>query len=333
MKTGYHPSSSDKARHRAMTRILSKESSRFDNVTTTSSCCPVLQSVGEMAQASSLGAVGCDNFAYMFAKSTAFFVLGAATLGSEAFISPIASILMRQNLWLRIYLGFGLYIPGILLTLYLPETLNLEGLSDQQQSNMIGETTAEEGRQYRISVWSHVQQSIRKLQTATMFFIRGNWHVVLLLLTLLTTTLGKMAQEMLLQFIRKRFGWSWSKTGYLVSLKAILALTLFACILPAVNYALTKVLSMQPQRKDLFVARISCVLLVVGNLAIGFPTTEAFMLLAMLENVGAIVAGPLLAACFRADLHLNGIWTSLPFMLAAVLCVLSLGILYSVRIS
>ena len=58
-----------------------------------------------------------------------------------------------------------------------------------------------------------------------------------------------------------------------------------------------------------------------------------FTTVAILENTGAVVAGPLLALCFQAGLRLDGVWTGLPFMVAASLCILSLPVLYGIRIS
>jgi hypothetical protein len=50
-------------------------------------------------------------------------------------------------------------------------------------------------------------------------------------------------------------------------------------VLPAINYALVKVLCLPPKRKDFLVARASATLLMVGNLFIGLATSSAVFIL------------------------------------------------------
>lgn len=69
------------------------------------------------------------------------------------------------------------------------------------------------------------------------------------------------------------------QTGYLISLKAALILLLLAAILPATDYILTKIFSFRSLTKDLHIARVSCLLLLAGNVLIGLAVTDAIMLL------------------------------------------------------
>jgi hypothetical protein len=56
-----------------------------------------------------------------------------------------------------------------------------------------------------------VREQLMAIGTATMWFARGNILVMILLLTFLVTTLGRLAQDILLQYITKRYGWSWAQ--------------------------------------------------------------------------------------------------------------------------
>lgn len=72
------------------------------------------------------------------------------------------------------------------------------------------------------------------LTASTAFlFDSANQHVILLLATLFTTTLGKHVQDAPLQFSRSRFGRTWVRAGYLVSLKPLVLLVLLLFLLPA----------------------------------------------------------------------------------------------------
>jgi len=168
------------------------------------------------------------------------------------------------------------------------------------------------------------------------------------------TTLGKSTQDMLLQYVTKRYHWSWSTAGFLLSLRAFINLVVLLILLPTAGYLLITILGFNGQTKDLWMSRLSILLLTVGAVGIGFSETPAVMtagvtLLALgsgfnfllrslltsivekkhyatlfnsigvLENIGKLLAGPLLAKSFRAGLELDGVWIGLPFMVAGIL--------------
>lgn len=54
---------------------------------------------------------------------------------------------------------------------------------------------------------------------------------------------------------------------------------LLAVVLPTLNYILKTLLLLKPKIKDLSVAQISCLCLLVGNLVIGLASTDKTMLL------------------------------------------------------
>jgi hypothetical protein len=61
--------------------------------------------------------------------------------------------------------------------------------------------------------------------------------------------------------------------------------------------------------------------------------TILFTSVALLENVGALIAGPLLAASFRLGMKLDGLWVGLPFFAASVLFAITLVVLYCITIA
>lgn len=128
------------------------------------------------------------------------------------------------------------------------------------------------------------------LTTAALRYIRRYRHISLLLFTFLITTLGRFAQEILLQFVTKRFNWTWAQVsicillhlgyllilpqqaGLLLSLRAFSSLSLLVIILPESSFFLTKRLLLAPQTKGLWLARTSTVFLATGAFGIGFST-------------------------------------------------------------
>lgn len=141
-------------------------------------------------------------------RSNIFFYMGGSVLAAELASSPLAVALMNIDPWLPIFLGFLLYVPGLLVAYCLPETLNLKA-TDDVPSDLTTEGTAPGAT----TVWREFGNGLRGLRSATVFFIWGNRQVVALLSTILLTTLGRHAQDILLQFARRRYGWSWGQVS------------------------------------------------------------------------------------------------------------------------
>ncbi|EFY84113.1 MFS transporter, putative [Metarhizium acridum CQMa 102] len=217
-------------------------------------------------------------------RATTFFTLGAAVLVTELVVSPVASVLMQANLWLPIFLGIILFPVCILLVLCMEETKSPSVFSDQASPGLIsadsstGQNEEVERGHKHSNIWVRFCHGLERLKEGTVFFVAGNYRVAFLLSTLLTTTFGKTAQEMMLQFARRRFKWSWSEAGNLISHKAASTLVLLTILLPMANFFLVKKWAMRAIDKDLFLAKMSSMLLTVGNLVICVSATSAFFL-------------------------------------------------------
>ena len=136
-------------------------------------------------------------------------MLGAAVLSADMFASPLGARLMQTyNPWVPIFVGLGLCLPALPLAFVLPETLTAAKVPGDVPSDLRDESPMESAGK---GILGHVNDGILRLKTAAVFFIWGNKTVAALLLTLLTSTLGKGAQELIMQFARKKYGWSWAQ--------------------------------------------------------------------------------------------------------------------------
>lgn len=129
---------------------------------------------------------------------------------------------MQKNVWTPIFVGLSLLAPALLISLLLPETLRpgtrkatgpVSSSEDNRNhtSTLNGAPRGSSSSQRPKTAWIALKHAIRGLVTAAAFFIKLNRHVTLLLTTLLVTTLGKHAQDVLLQFARKRYDWTWAQ--------------------------------------------------------------------------------------------------------------------------
>lgn len=156
----------------------------------------------------------------MLCSANTFFALGAATLVTELLVNPLASNLMQKNVWLPIFIAMSLFVPTMAIALALPETLPRaveagDGLGDSLSDHDAGQDGQEHNTDQpdggRRGWWAKLSGLVPEKQMAAALFVWGNQQLVMLMLTLLTTTLGKMVQEILSQFTHTRFGWSWAK--------------------------------------------------------------------------------------------------------------------------
>jgi uncharacterized membrane protein len=172
--------------------------------------------------------------------------------------------------------------------------------------------------------------------------------VLLLLITFIVNPFARQSIELALLYISKRFSWELSQVGFLLSLRAFVNFILLLIIVPAVSHYMTEGLYLSPTAKDLFLARASAILLVVGALLIAASSTVVFTIvglvvwslgtgfdalsrslittlvdrehiaqlyaaISIVETAGALAAGPTLAGLYSLGLKWKGTWTGLPF--------------------
>lgn len=85
---------------------------------------------------------------------------------------------------------------------------------------------------------------------------------------------------LLLQFVSKRLRWMLAKTGYLLSIKALVAIFVLMVLIPLVNRLAGRIGRSSPRTSiDWAVCRISLLLLAAGNFITGFGTNGAVVIL------------------------------------------------------
>lgn len=150
-------------------------------------------------------------------RSTGFFSLGATVLIFELIGSPLTSHLMKSDTWLPIFIGLSLYIPILIGALCLPETLGVSQVELKPTWMQSTDASVRDSEQHtrRFSWMRNSGKGLTRRWSSASSIIQENTTVSLLLLTFLCTVLGNEAHEMLLQFARRRFGWSWSQVSSL----------------------------------------------------------------------------------------------------------------------
>lgn len=310
-------------------------------------------------------------------RTTTFFGIAGSVIASEQLAAPLVPILSEKNIWLPVFVGISLYIPIIAIALYLPETLDRKALPDVMAPDLADAAPDNQeardidvqnhGRPSWIHWWRSFTQGIHSFRVAALSMFWGDRQVTLLLLTVFLTVLGQGATYIQSQYINRRFEWSWSTIYYLIYYWAALSAVLVLLLLPAVNYHLTTKMAMLPQKRDLLLARMGIILLIVGYLVVGLAETSSFMLIglgiscfgfpleyilrgllaqlvegqkhgllftsiALVQNLGTIFTYLLMTLCFDLGEAGGGRWLGVPFLTATFFFALAMATLYYIRV-
>ncbi|TQV96994.1 MFS transporter [Cordyceps javanica] len=288
-------------------------------------------------------------------RSTTFFYVNATPIGSQVFGSLLAFLLMRKSVWVCIYCGASFSAVATLTAFCFP-------------AKTVGAKTISEGDASDVTEIQTLRGHVQQVLNAAMWFTRENFLSISLLSTLLVTTLGRSAPDILLQYVTKRYGWSWSDASLLLSTHWFITLVLLAIVLPSVTQFLMRTKGLPSQRSDLLLARFSVIASSIGAFIIGLSGTIPFMTvglglftlsyaypmlarsllasvidsshadvmyttISIFEALGSIIAGPLLSASFRQGLRWGTEWLGLPFLLAGALFGSAVIVLSYVRLS
>ncbi|PYH86081.1 MFS general substrate transporter [Aspergillus uvarum CBS 121591] len=289
-------------------------------------------------------------------RSTIYFQLQAAVLISDILANPLSAILMAHNVWIPCFLGLSIQGLGTILLMALPETLSFaKAVSPSAESA----TECEEGEE--LTLCGRLAKNFRS--------IVSDRNVVGLVFGLLVLTISAESVDFLLQYVSKRYGWSIAKSAMLLSLRAAVEFGLLLLLGPLLLFLSWPSLR-DPQRRDLWVARVSLGFIVLGFLILSLSPTVApailgliiytlgagfqpavmsllaslwkasnptnlgslYSTVAIILAAGGVIAGPLLSLMFQIGLRLGDAWVGLPYFVSACLCAGIAMVMLSVRL-
>ncbi|KIW52719.1 hypothetical protein PV05_08343 [Exophiala xenobiotica] len=209
--------------------------------------------------------------------STVFFYRFCTDLIADLAIPPLTSVLMSKNIWIPL-LG-AVFFQGscAAMLLILPETSPLPMPEDAGRPLMATTTSEPEDYPKSAKWWKHKKRRARD----SFSFVQRDSAVAALVLTFLISKVGRQSTNVLLQYASKRYGWTLSQAGLLLSLRAAVNIALFALILPEVAaFALPRVGS--ASLRDLWLARGSIIFLLLGTFLLFLSATPALMIIGII---------------------------------------------------
>lgn len=295
-------------------------------------------------------------------RADSFFRVAVGSLSAQIVAPTIGSALMQWSPWLPLISGICVVILGASFTTFIPETMHLQK-HIKPVPHTISPTISSADDSLSATFKRRFEAALAGLKHSTSL-VRST-PVLLLLFTFLVHYMIQTIDDISLQYISKRFSWPLYRTGFVLSLRAAVNVLLLLIILPGISHlltsppsTLTRILNMHSHTgpgKDLLLARISAVLLVVGafimalgptislsvtglvvlTLGSGFnalcrslitPLVDAqhmarlYAIISVVDTLGGFAAQPLLAGLLTLGIKLGGGWLGLPYAGVGVLC-------------
>jgi len=258
---------------------------------------------------------------------------------------------MEISPWIPYSLGLGLQAFAIPITIALPETLGFQKPADPTPPTPKPFSKADETEAERPLTASEPLMHLEKgncMQTtksllasliANSAFLFKDWRIVFFMCTYPIRMLLSPLDGLILQYVSKRFHWTFARVTYISSFQAGLSMLALLFLFPWVSTYLLKKKGLNVARKDLFLARVGMSAIVAGVLVTGFaPTifvlfvgvgisafgsgagsaTRALMTswvqqnevarlytaLSIVETLGLIAGGPVVAGLFKAAMDM-----------------------------
>jgi hypothetical protein len=286
-------------------------------------------------------------------KRTSIFVYLSASMLVAELIAPIlAAKLMAHGNWVPLLLALAIQQVAICIVFLFPETLHLRDLPeprDEQEVERI--ELAARGKQ----LGHGLKAQLANIKDAYVF-VKQDLTLALVVFTFLANRLGRQALSLLIRYASKRYSWTIADASYLISFRAATNLVALLVFIPGISMVLLKYVRLPAHHADLWIARGSIILTTFAMAVMGIAAQPALLILgllifnfgtgfnaamrstsihvvggqaspdigrlmsviAIMESIGSMIAGPVLNKSFEWAMDLGEPWLGLPFLASSV---------------
>ncbi|KAK4156780.1 major facilitator superfamily domain-containing protein [Chaetomidium leptoderma] len=290
-------------------------------------------------------------------RATVFFQLAGVFLASQMIAGPLGGAMLIWNPWIPLLVALAVLVIANLGVLAFPETVHVHDRKETEEE----QEQEEDGD--GVSRTAKLWQKTRVGLAGVWDFVLGNKRLAFLMVSLTFVVFGRFVGELLLQYATDRYGWSWSTASMVLTIRNGGSLVTLLAVLPVMSWFCTRRLDMAVVAKDLWLARWSGVVQIVGSLTIAAAANGSLFsiglvwyalgsgmsslirsllnalveehhvgtvnsLVGFMETVGMTMAGPLLAKSLSIGLNLGGAWIGLPFITAGLFFIVATAILW-----
>ncbi|QDS69375.1 hypothetical protein FKW77_004409 [Venturia effusa] len=260
----------------------------------------------------------------------------------------ISARTMTTNLWLPFWIGI------IMLLIAMPVIFSLRPPSSHL--SITADTVESASLLRRASVdikRNRFDNRPKKILLASKETLSHFWRQIsrrknfrYLLLVFLLASLASSGTPILPQYISKRYGWTFAEAGYLLTVKAVVNVSLLTIIVPNIIKALHKYTRMNGVSINLASAKTTLVLYALGSAMPVFTlslvkapdiagqdedaNSKDFSIVMIAQTCGTLLGLPIMTIAWAKGIGIGGIWMGLPHFVSAVFYVI--GYIFICRI-
>jgi hypothetical protein len=150
-------------------------------------------------------------------RTDMFFRLVALVLVFNVVFNPISAWLLQYDPWLSMWIGFGFMVFGTLCILLIPETMHLRRKGDMQHNEEHENEQFDDVSPSKHHVLKQAWFSIKNdMQHVWRFIFASKSIMILMFATAFFFPSRIVLSGIMLQYMSKRFEWSWSKVSHLL---------------------------------------------------------------------------------------------------------------------
>jgi hypothetical protein len=128
-------------------------------------------------------------------------------LVGQLIASPLTFAAMSGSNWLAVFIGLGLLAGSMLALLATPETYHMRPVEQTHEDASASDAAASAQPSWVVQMG----RTMKQLAVSIRSLFWDDKRAGLLLLTFLFTSIGKNIPQILMQYITKRFHWTWAE--------------------------------------------------------------------------------------------------------------------------
>ncbi|XP_014559253.1 hypothetical protein COCVIDRAFT_92226 [Bipolaris victoriae FI3] len=317
-----------------------------------------------------------------YVERASYFSYISSTSYIVSFLGPtLAAFTMSNSLWLPFWLNIALLLCAIPTISLLPSISKTPTLSttpdpisqdpDEEAGPLLqGRSTSSTRHAEDFESHASFLQSILHATRKMRRLVTGRRKFQVLLCSFFLTALASSDTKLLVQYISKRYEWTFAQAGYMLSAKALVNFTLLAIIVPRIirTSMSSKTVHGSEVRLNIIGAEVSIAVSVVGVLCVALASrfwmllaalivyalgsalpvftmslvksplialahsdVQDFSIVMLTKTLGSLVGAPLMTVLWVQAIKLGGIGVGLPYFFSACIYLIAAFVIARLR--
>lgn len=167
-------------------------------------------------------------------RTTLFAYVSSVTYIAHAISPSLAGLALSYSLWLPFLLGLLILPTGAIMASFLPTTSEKDRWGRNETEPLLAATIDDNPQDGKAASGNGIISTTRVKLHAIRKQITGRRNFQILIGVFFIASFASSNSALLPQYISKRYNWSFAHSGYLLSIKALVNISLLAIVVPTV---------------------------------------------------------------------------------------------------